>query len=96
MAKIPAAYLGSAQVYKEKVMSELLAGNLRVLYITPEYCVKSNFLSEYKDKLNITLVAVDEAHCVSQWGHDFRGDYRYARFHILKKKKKNNTKKHEF
>ncbi|XP_034230093.1 Werner syndrome ATP-dependent helicase-like [Thrips palmi] len=76
MAKIPAAFLGSAQVLKDRVMTDLLAGKLRVLYITPEFCVKSQFFSQMANKINITLVAVDEAHCVSQWGHDFRGDYR--------------------
>lgn len=77
MAKIPAGYLGSAQKESRKVMSDLHEGKLRVLYVTPEFCVKTDFFSDLKDKLKITLVAIDEAHCVSQWGHDFRADYRY-------------------
>lgn len=76
MANIPAAFLGSAQKESAQVKRDLFENKLRVLYLTPEYCVGSSILEDLSQKLNIILVAVDEAHCVSQWGHDFRNDYR--------------------
>ncbi len=80
MANIPAAFLGSAQKESFQVRKDLFDGKLRVLYLTPEYCVNSGILEEIEKQLNLILVAVDEAHCVSQWGHDFRNDYRYCFF----------------
>ncbi|KAK3913461.1 Werner syndrome ATP-dependent helicase [Frankliniella fusca] len=76
MANIPAAFLGSAQKASAQVRKDLFSNKLRVLYVTPEFCVNSDILEEISKQLNLILVAIDEAHCVSQWGHDFRSDYR--------------------
>uniref|UniRef100_A0A8D8TWJ5 ATP-dependent DNA helicase n=1 Tax=Cacopsylla melanoneura TaxID=428564 RepID=A0A8D8TWJ5_9HEMI len=74
MNNIPACYLGSAQTQKGKVLDEILSGQVRVVYMTPEYVtVDPSFLSRIP---NVVLIAIDEAHCVSQWGHDFRPSYR--------------------
>lgn len=53
---------------------EIIAGKYRLLYVTPERFRKPEFL-EMIGKRDVRLLAVDEAHCVSQWGHDFRPDY---------------------
>jgi ATP-dependent DNA helicase RecQ len=53
---------------------ELSRGKYRLLYVTPERFRKEDFL-DVIDSRRVTLLAVDEAHCVSQWGHDFRPDY---------------------
>jgi ATP-dependent DNA helicase RecQ len=73
---VPAAYLNSTLSYDEQdeVIQRLRAGELRLLYIAPERLVQPATRALLQD-LPVTLIAIDEAHCVSQWGHDFRQDY---------------------
>lgn len=59
---------------REQRQSEIAAGRFRLLYVTPERFRKAEFV-EVLRKRRVSLLAVDEAHCVSQWGHDFRPDY---------------------
>jgi ATP-dependent DNA helicase RecQ len=53
----------------------LHTGKFRLLYVAPERLMLSGFLEDLK-KWNVNLIAVDEAHCISEWGHDFRPEYR--------------------
>ena len=74
---IPAAVLNSSlsPAEQQQVMREAMAGAYRLLYLAPERLVRSDTFQWLK-KVPLSLFAIDEAHCISEWGHEFRPDYR--------------------
>jgi len=81
---IPSAAFNSSLEYHErgKIENNLKNNALRLLFISPEKCMQPNFLDTLKN-YPVHLIAIDEAHCISEWGHDFRPEYRQLA--ILKK-----------
>lgn len=73
---IPAAYIHSGMHYREvtQVLRNAVDGHLKLLYISPER-IQNKVFSQYIRNCELNLIAVDEAHCISQWGHDFRPEY---------------------
>ena len=68
--------LGKAQI--QEVRNDVLSGVTKLLYVAPESLTKDENVELLKD-VNISFYAIDEAHCISEWGHDFRPEYRRIR-----------------
>jgi ATP-dependent DNA helicase RecQ len=74
---IPAAVLNSATPYDEQsqVMSRACAGEYRLLYLSPERLARQDTIG-WLQRVPLAFFAIDEAHCISEWGHEFRPEYR--------------------
>lgn len=72
---IPAASINSLQSDSDNraIMEQVFAGRIKLLYISPERLLTE--LPRWSQSMPISMIAIDEAHCISQWGHDFRPEY---------------------
>ena len=77
---INAQFLNSTLTKTEvnRIKKDILEGHVKLLYVAPESLTKEEYIRFLRDA-NVSFVAVDEAHCISEWGHDFRPEYRRIR-----------------
>ena len=82
---VAAAFINSTVPPREgrHVLADARAGRIKILYIAPERLVVPGF-SEFLGSVEVSQIAIDEAHCISEWGHDFRPDYR--NLHVLRER----------
>jgi ATP-dependent DNA helicase RecQ len=80
---IPAEFINSTltRVEIDRIQTEALRGKIKILYVAPERLAIHEF-QLFLQKINVSLMAIDESHCISEWGHDFRPDYR--NLHLLR------------
>ncbi|MBC7569249.1 MAG: DNA helicase RecQ [Spirosoma sp.] len=80
---IPAAFYNSTQSSREQrdIEEQCLTGKLKLLYVSPEKLLTESFF-QFLRRVTVSLFAIDEAHCISSWGHDFRPEY--TRLNVLK------------
>jgi ATP-dependent DNA helicase RecQ len=73
---VKAAFLNSSQSFRENhtVKKKILRGEIKIVYLSPEG-ILTPAIQDFLNSFKVSLIAIDEAHCVSQWGHEFRKDY---------------------
>ena len=69
-----AIFSGMHHTQIDRILDNAIYGNVKILYLSPER-IKSRMFSDRLERMNVDLIAVDEAHCISQWGYDFRPSY---------------------
>ncbi|CAL5026771.1 unnamed protein product [Urochloa decumbens] len=87
-AFLPGGLLASNQTSDEfhETLQRLRGGDIKVLFVSPERFLNEEFLLIFRDALPISLVAIDEAHCISEWSHNFRPSYLRLRASLLRRK----------